>query len=130
MSPFSANDDDRRVECARLAIRIASGLAFFVGALLLACLVYNVAEASTVKRSTKARADFHRANPCPVNGKTRGSCPGYVIDHVTPLCAGGADTPANMQWLTAAAARKKDLAWLRVCRPTGPTYHRRQAPAQ
>jgi len=33
---------------------------------------------------------------------------GYVIDHVVPLALGGADTPANMQWQTIQAAKKKD----------------------
>jgi len=31
-----------------------------------------------------------------------------VIDHVQPLKRGGADMPANMQWQTEGAARKKD----------------------
>ena len=26
--------------------------------------------------------------------------PGYEVDHIVPLARGGADTPANMQWLT------------------------------
>ena len=34
--------------------------------------------------------------------------PGYVVDHIVPLKRGGADTPANMQWQTEAAAKAKD----------------------
>jgi hypothetical protein len=49
-----------------------------------------------------------KAHPCPSTGKTRGACPGYVVDHVTPLCAGGADRPWNMQWQTVSAAKIKD----------------------
>jgi hypothetical protein len=49
-----------------------------------------------------------KAHPCPSTGKTRGACPGYVVDHVTPLCAGGADRPSNMQWQTVSAAKIKD----------------------
>ncbi len=26
--------------------------------------------------------------------------PGYEVDHIVHLARGGADTPANMQWLT------------------------------
>lgn len=37
-----------------------------------------------------------------------GACPGYVIDHVTPLKRGGADSPSNMQWQTREAAKIKD----------------------
>ena len=58
--------------------------------------------------STTARTRFQRQNPCPVNGKTTGPCPGYVVDHVQPLKRGGADVPSNMQWQTKAAAKAKD----------------------
>jgi hypothetical protein len=61
-----------------------------------------------IKRSPAARRDFQRSNPCPSTGKSSGSCPGYVIDHVTPLKRGGADAPANMQWQTVQAAKAKD----------------------
>jgi hypothetical protein len=60
------------------------------------------------KRSTAAKHEFERANPCPSTGKTSGSCPGYVIDHVQPLCKGGADHPSNMQWQTVAEGKAKD----------------------
>jgi hypothetical protein len=49
-----------------------------------------------------------RAHPCPSTGKTSGSCPGYVIDHVIALKHGGADSPSNMQWQTVQAAKAKD----------------------
>jgi len=41
-------------------------------------------------------------------GKSSGSCPGYVIDHVEPLKRGGADASANMQWQTQRGAKLKD----------------------
>lgn len=63
-----------------------------------------------------ARAEFQRANPCPLNGQPRGACPGYVVDHVIPLCAGGPDEPANMQWQTREQAREKDKIERRQCR--------------
>jgi hypothetical protein len=40
--------------------------------------------------------------------KPRGACPSYVVDHVIPICAGGADDPLNMQWKTIADAKAKD----------------------
>ena len=48
----------------------------------------------------KACTAYLRIEPSPVTGKPRGACPGYVIDHVIPLCAGGANDPLNMQWPT------------------------------
>jgi hypothetical protein len=61
-----------------------------------------------IKRSATAKREFERDHACPSTGKTSGSCPGYVIDHVRPLCKGGADHPSNMQWQTIAAGRAKD----------------------
>ena len=46
----------------------------------------------------RARPPANRAAPCP----------GYVIDHVTPLKRGGADAADNMQWQTTVAAKIKD----------------------
>ena len=63
---------------------------------------------SRIKRSREARASFMRQRPCPSTGKTSGSCPGYVVDHVRALECGGADAPSNMQWQTTAAAKAKD----------------------
>jgi hypothetical protein len=36
------------------------------------------------ERSTAAKNAFKRAHPCPSTGRSSGSCPGYVIDHVIP----------------------------------------------
>ena len=78
-------------------------------------------------RSRNATAAFRRANPCPATGKTRGACPGYVVDHVTPLCAGGHDGPDNMTWQTAKDGAAKDktedalCAWIRrICKGQKP----------
>lgn len=80
-------------------------------ALLLLC-----DSAQTAQRSQAAKAEFQRKHPCPATGQHRGKCPGYVIDHVVPLCAGGPDAPANMQWQAAADAKAKDREELRQCR--------------
>ena len=67
-------------------------------------------------RSPAARTEFVKANPCPATGKTRGACPGYVVDYVKPLCAGGANAPHNMQWQTVAEAKIKNADKRRQCR--------------
>lgn len=61
-----------------------------------------------IKRGEQARAQFKKVQPCPSTGKSSGSCPGYVIDHVVPLKRGGADKPGNMQWQTTDEAKQKD----------------------
>lgn len=72
--------------------------------------------AQATERSQAQRAAFVRDNPCPATQATRGACPGWVVDHVVPLCAGGADHPANMQWQPKAEAKVKDAAEHRQCR--------------
>lgn len=67
-------------------------------------------------RDPRARAEFLKQHPCPVTGKSRGACPGFVVDHVTPLCAGGADAPINMQWQTVGEAKEKDKEEHALCR--------------
>lgn len=67
-------------------------------------------------RSSAARAEFVRENPCPATGKPRGRCPGWEVDHRTPLKCGGADAPHNMQWLTVPEHRAKTRREARICR--------------
>lgn len=71
---------------------------------------------NATKRSAAAVAEFKRQHPCPATGRARGACPGYVVDHVRPLCAGGPDEPANMQWQTRDAAKVKDRTERAQCR--------------
>lgn len=61
-----------------------------------------------ILRSTSAKREFKKEHPCPATGSSSGACPGYVIDHITPLKRGGADAPGNMQWQTKEAAKEKD----------------------
>jgi len=63
-----------------------------------------------VAHSKKARAEFRKHHPCPVNGKKTGKCPGYIIDYIRPLKRGGADWPSNMQWQERAAVRDRKRA--------------------
>lgn len=69
-----------------------------------------------IPRSTTAVKEFRQSNPCPPTGATRGKCVGWEVDHVIPLCAGGPDTPANMQWLTIASHRQKTKGDVMRCR--------------
>lgn len=83
---------------------------------LTAALLPNTALDARQHRDHKAVAAFKRDNPCPSNGARRGSCPGYVVDHVTALACGGPDHPSNMQWQTIPDAKAKDR-WERIgCR--------------
>ena len=68
------------------------------------------------ERSRSERAAFVREVPCPVTGVTRGACPGYEVDHIVPLCAGGADRPDNMQWLDVYDHKAKTRVDVRQCR--------------
>ena len=49
-----------------------------------------------IVRSQAAKNHFKVPHPCPINGNSYGSCPGYVIDHIQALACGGADASRNM----------------------------------
>lgn len=49
-----------------------------------------------IARSKKAVSIFRKSVPCPGTGETGHACPGYVVDHVIPLCACGADDPSRV----------------------------------
>lgn len=58
-------------------------------------------------RDPAVAREFQRLHPCPATGSTVGACPGWERDHILPLCQGGADTVANMRWLTVEAHKLK-----------------------
>jgi hypothetical protein len=76
--------------------------------ILLALSLLSFNSDAGVKRSWKARSEFKANHACPSTGKTKGPCPGYIIDHIEALACGGADMPYNMQWQTVEAAKAKD----------------------
>lgn len=78
------------------------------------CLVAQAAD--TAPRSRAARDVFMRDHPCPLSHQVRGPCPGYVVDHILPLCAGGEDRPENMQWQTREQGLAKDRHEWQLCR--------------
>jgi hypothetical protein len=93
------------------------------GLIVVAMLLFFLTEAATpAERSAAARAAFKREQPCPSTGLRRGACPGWVIDHIQPLCAGGADRVSNMQWQTVADAKAKDRWERELCRRVQPVY--------
>jgi 5-methylcytosine-specific restriction endonuclease McrA len=67
------------------------------------------------RRSHKAKNLFKATHHCPSTGRPKGSCPGYIIDHIVPLACGGSDTPENMQWQTKQEAKAKDKWERRGC---------------
>jgi hypothetical protein len=77
-------------------------------ALLLAILAVADPSAQVRRRASVVRA-FEIATGYP-HGRA-----GYVVDHIFPLCAGGADRPANMQWQAVAEAKVKDVDEKRLC---------------
>jgi len=100
--------------------QVAAAIAAFAALLAITATARDggVAEegASKPARSAAAMREFRRLHPCPATGEVRGSCPGWVVDHVRPLCAGGPDTPPNMQWQTIEDAKVKDADERRLCR--------------
>jgi hypothetical protein len=89
-------------------ILIALMLCFSISAMAQTCVLKRSANGK-IARSTAAVNTFKRANACPGTGKaSTASCPGYIVDHITPLCACGEDKPSNMQWQTLAASKAKD----------------------
>lgn len=90
-----------------------SGFIAFAAAL---CVASTAPAAGAIERSRTAVAEFKRQQPCPSTGRSRGPCPGWIVDHITPLCAGGVDRPENMQWQTVAEAKIKDRQERIQCR--------------
>jgi len=70
------------------------------------CIVVQSAHAAQ-KRSKKVLRQFVQVQACPSTWQHRLPCPGFHIDHITPLCAGGADAVDNLQWLTREAHKEK-----------------------
>lgn len=81
--------------------------------ILAVLLAFSLSAIAGTKRSRHEVIKFKQANTCPSTGlKSKGSCHGYEVDHITPLCAGGADKVINMQWLaveTHKVKTKKDV---------------------
>jgi hypothetical protein len=98
------------------------------GVLALALLVPGVVACAPVPRSEAVLREFQRQHPCPSTGKQTGPCPGYVKDHIDPLCHTGiaGDRVENLWWQTIQEAKEKDIWEKRLCRvhprPCSPRY--------
>ena len=88
---------------------------FAIALALVALLLASPAQ-EKARRSGWARATFLVGHPCPSTGARRGACPGFVVDHIEPLCFGGRDQPFNMQWQPRAESVDKDRLERAVCR--------------
>ena len=84
----------------------------------LAALILSLAStlAWSAERSRTEVQRFKQMEPCPETGRSRGACPGWQVDHITPLCAGGADKSWNMQWIRTDDHRMKTHVDVRECR--------------
>lgn len=83
-------------------------------ALVLGLTVSAADRAPTCVHPTKRHASVHRRFLI-ATGYPHGR-PGWVVDHIIPLCACGPDTIANMQWQTATDAAIKDAQERKQCR--------------
>jgi hypothetical protein len=72
--------------------------------------------AARIERSRAEVRAFRADHACPSTMRHRGACPGFHVDHIVPLCAGGADKPENMQWISVEDHRFKTLIDVRECR--------------
>ena len=81
--------------------------------LLLVILLFT--SFSAIARDPAQVREFRKDNPCPSTGKTKGACPGYVVDHKYPICAGGEDVPDNMEWEGKEPSMAKDRIERELC---------------
>lgn len=84
-------------------------------AVALALCICLAAHARPPRDPAQVRA-FRSEHPCPATGLKRGACPGWDVDHIIPLCAGGADHPSNLQWLNKEDHKWKTFVDVRECR--------------
>lgn len=86
----------------------------------LSAAVLMMASCGAEARDAKQVYAFRKVHACPATGKLGfATCPGWIVDHIVPLCWGGADNPENMQWQEKAASYKKDVFERAACRLKG-----------
>lgn len=94
--------------------------AYRIALILLLVWATSLCAEADQKRSRVEVVKFKLTNTCPSTGlKRKGPCPGHEVDHIIPLCAGGADKVANMQWLrveTHKVKTKKDVKHCAILR--------------
>jgi hypothetical protein len=80
-----------------------------------AALLILLAAAPAFARDPAVVRAFRKDHPCPSTQRTTGACPGWVVDHLWPLCAGGPDAVWNMAWQELAASKRKDRIERQAC---------------
>jgi|SRR3569623_364035 len=78
--------------------------------LLFVCACFSSCNAKASERSSSVTYQFKKQTGY-IDGR-----PGYVIDHIVPLCAGGPDSIENLQWQIAEEAKEKDKLERALCR--------------
>lgn len=66
-------------------------------------------------RDPKQVAAFRKTHACPATNLFTGACKGWVVDHVKPICFGGADHPDNMTWQDQKVSYLKDAFEREAC---------------
>lgn len=82
---------------------------------LIACPSAVLAGDATPRHRAPVTA-YRKTHPCPSTGLTDGACPGFVVDHIVPLCWGGADDPINMSWEEVQESYRKDVFERAACK--------------
>lgn len=88
--------------------------------LAIALLALCVLSAHAAQRSRSEIRKFVSVEACPATGVHKLPCPGWEVDHITPLCAGGEDRYWNMQWLSKEDHKFKTRVDVRECRRRPP----------
>jgi hypothetical protein len=85
------------------------------------CMSLVHATCPIIHRNRSVLTHFQQLNPCPSTGLTYGSCPGYIKDHIVPLCLTGesGDSIENLQWQTIQDGKVKDKWERKQCRIVG-----------
>lgn len=84
--------------------------------LLIMSVAFSATAEAKIERSRAEVRKFKLSTACPVNGlKRRSPCPGHEVDHIIPLCAGGADKVENMQWLAIDVHQNKTKIDVKHC---------------
>ena len=85
----------------------------------IAILLLTILALATARATTRDPAQvrhFRHDHACPATGVFIGACPGWVVDHIIPLCLGGVDEPRNMQWQNKVEGLAKDKLEWEACR--------------
>ena len=86
-----------------------------IASIFIAAAALSTGSEAGFARSKKVLREFVNQQACPSTGLHRLPCPGWVIDHVWPLCAGGLDDVSNLQWQTREDAKVKDKWEIKEC---------------